>query len=386
MVQQSAGLANLESLLLPSDFNGTFGATRVPPARRPTMAFRNLKNGTKSSELTVPFFNITSFAWVTSDDELPQDLKAATLNQTGPLGGFSRDENPLQITVEGVAAPLRTALWNGSALAKRGFPKRLCCATPGMRRFRRNEAQKRPGDEVPVILHTDAWNDITSCFAVARMDIVAGTVACVSSDSNGSSCSLRRSPLAVEYRSDLPYIPKPDQLVEQVFAMLPEVMALMVITGGFTSIYDTDKRTMPPVDTEMFLRNALTLGYQGTWSSFAERLANSVISVNHREPVPVVTSLVNQSRMDIWLGLQLLMTISGMTLYVLHSKSRWPTLVEPVLSLLLLDCTGVVSSKRKWKDQRLVLGTKDDYADGYGDVYGVLKPKPKAQDAESNLV
>ncbi|OIW34316.1 hypothetical protein CONLIGDRAFT_1056 [Coniochaeta ligniaria NRRL 30616] len=110
IVEEAAGLENLESWLVPSDATGDDAERRVPAARRPLLGFRDLRNGTKFEQVTVPVLRINSVAWVD-----PQDLDASLIrvvtDNTGSIN-ISRPNNPLRITPEGIAVPLNTSAWS----------------------------------------------------------------------------------------------------------------------------------------------------------------------------------------------------------------------------------------------------------------------------------
>lgn len=192
------------------------------------------------------------------------------------------------------------------------------------------------------LLQVEEWNDDITCCAIASVNFTAGNVECASQMSDDSRCVLSRSSLAVEYHAhefDVGGV-NPDPLVDQILAMLPEIMALMTTTGGFTTGYALHPAS--PADPETFLRNALTVGYQGAWSAFTERLSYIPHSAKYTEPIPVVVPLINGARMYIWWAMHFSLTFASLCLWGLHRQSGRPVIVDYILTLLFLDNSEVL--------------------------------------------
>ncbi|KAJ5740683.1 hypothetical protein N7493_000555 [Penicillium malachiteum] len=375
VVQESAGLANMESYLIPN--NSTDGRTIIlaPPARRPTTQFRNLKNGTSIEQLTVPFINITSFEWI-DYTELDLHLRQIVVNNITGYLNISQPDNPLLITLEGVAAPLKPTKWNQSSLDTSQLPEATVFHSIKHVALQLKHGNSHNGkfscssltDTVfqsidQSLLQYKYWNGELACFSIARMNITAGSFECESTSSNRSSCILSASSLAVESSETELSLDdvNQDSLIDEIFAMLPEVIALMVTTGGFTTAYTVHPEILThSIDPELFLRNAITLGYQGSWSAFTERLGSESLALNYFDPVSILIVSVSQLRVTIWAGTHLLLTLSSLILWVLHnrSKSTRPVVVDYILSLLMLNNSAIPMNRKNLDDKRLKLITE----------------------------
>lgn len=357
-IEEAAGLGNLESWLLQSGVGGDPAEQRALPARRPLLGFRNLRNGSRFEQVTLPVLHIHSFSWVDSQD-LDASLRRVVTDNTGVLN-ISQPDNPLRITLEGVAAPLKMSPWLADSLDQNNLPTPTIfngiklVALQVKRNRTKTEGENTTCSTSPdqifekipniTLLQNTEWNGNVACYAIASVNITAGSVECPSLGSDGASrCVLSRSSSAVEYHADEFGVGEvnPDPLIDQIFAMLPEVIALMVTTGGFTTGYAVQPAS-PARDPEIFLRNALTVGYQGAWSALTQRLSGDAHSARYTEPIPVVAPLINGIRMYIWWAMHLSLTIAGLCLWGLHRQSGRPVMVDHVLPLLFLDNSEVL--------------------------------------------
>ena len=322
--------------------------------RVPMMQLQNLKAMTSIQNLTVPFLNITSFEWIDAT-ELDLDIQDVITNNTGSLNIIQND-NPLQITIPGVMAPLKTTQWDANILNSSQLPDPILLQGSKLVALQlksgitTNEHCLNIADTIfhpplNTLLWHDYWNNRTACYAVANISVTAGNINCVSNDwTYHSPCSLSHSSSAAVYNIDPVDIDEvqPDPLVDQIFAMLPEVITLIVTTGGFSASHISQIDASTTVCPELFVRNALILGYQGTWSAFTERFANDTHTVMYNEPISVVVSVVDKTRVHIWGGIQLLLTLSSFLLWLLHKGSARPVVIDYIQSLLLLDSSRMV--------------------------------------------
>ncbi|KAH0428198.1 hypothetical protein CcaCcLH18_09212 [Colletotrichum camelliae] len=355
IVEEAAGLGNIDNWLLPNETEAA-AQWRAPPARRPTLELRHLRNGTmlqqyNSYQLKVPIFLIHSLTWVDPQD-LDRSLIQVITNNTGSLN-ITQPDNPLQITLEGVASLLNTDPWRADSLAEEDLPNTTVFsgvkhAALQVKRASDQETCSSAADNVFAkidnvhLLQKEEWNQRITCYAIAMVNFTAGVVECPVQTANDSRCVLSQSSSALEfYAGELSNGRiKSDPLVDQIFAMMPEVMALMVTTGGFTTGHTIQGSSL--ADPETFLRNALTVGYQGTWTALNERLSYQLRNATFMEPIPVVVPFVSVTRMYTWLALHLCLTLSSLWLWILQRRSGQPVLVDHILRLLFLDNSEVL--------------------------------------------
>jgi hypothetical protein len=219
-------------------------------------------------QVTLPVFHIHSLSWVDSQDLDASLIKVVTENTAGLLN-ISQPDNPLRITLEGVAAPLKTSPWLADSLDENDLPTPTIFNGIKHVAMQLNRTTKKEEEKVCstapdqifdkisniTLLQMPEWNVNVACYAIASVNFTAGNVECPSLGSDDSRCVLSRSSSVVEYRADEFEVGEvnPDPLIDQIFAMLPGVMALMVTTGGFTTGHALQLAS-PARDPEAFLR------------------------------------------------------------------------------------------------------------------------------------
>ncbi|EQB54064.1 hypothetical protein CGLO_06153 [Colletotrichum gloeosporioides Cg-14] len=238
----------------------------------------------------------------------PQDLSGSLIqvitNNTGSIN-ITRSDNPLQITLEEVASLLNTDLWRPDALAKEDVP--IATVFSGVKyaalQVKRASDQETCSTAVfekvgnVLLAQKEEWSQHITCYAIASVKFTAGAVECPGQIANDSRCVLSQSSSALNfYASELRNGRiKPNPLIDQIFAMMPEVMALMVTTGSFTTGHTIQGSSL--TDPETFLRNALTIAYQGTWTALNERFSYQLRNATFMEPISVVAPFVSVIRM-----------------------------------------------------------------------------------------
>ena len=337
LVEESAGLANLESYLVSNDSGVT-----VPAARRPTLMFSETANGTSVNQMAVPLFDIRAFEWMQDASMLDPALQSAVLDVGSGFLNISQPSSPLGVVLVGAAAPLKSTQWTNTSFDPKQLPAaRVFNGTKYAALLIKYDYSNAtdPCVELPntifkalpikSVLSYRHWNNYFSCYAVGKMDITAGTVDCRDYFHNGSLCSVSRSSrLAVVSYGEARVLS--DSLVNQVFDMMPEVMSLMVTTSGFTNSRTVFSTAFAPLDPGIFLQNALKLGYQGTWAALTNRLTRDAGSAEYIVPTAVVVASVSATRMYIWLSLNLLLTGSSLLLAYLEQRAKTPVILSNV--------------------------------------------------------
>ena len=181
------------------------------------------------------------------------------------------------------------------------------------------------------LLELNWSNNNTNCYAIARMNVIAGTAKCKDTNHDGSLCSLSKNSQYAVQSHATQIEPEPDPLVEEVLNLMPEVIPYLITGGGFTQIRTLSYKTL--LDAELFLQNALRLAYQGTWSAITDKMTSSAsaLSVDYIPPTPIITASVSAVRMHVWLAVNLSLTISSLLLGYLQLQSTRPVMISYIL-------------------------------------------------------
>lgn len=187
-------------------------------------------------------------------------------------------DSPLLDTLVGTAALLKTTTWKPENTLWHGLPEPISFNgqsyaavqviykpnTMNLSCHQLNSSIFMISSDIALVQY-DRWNDYTSCFAVAKVTFEAGLVGCRDDFRNGSRCALSNSSSLAVISHQVRHV-EADPLVEQVFNLMQEVMAMRVTTGRFTLTH-TDSVDGLNLGLETFLKNVLVLSYQGTWSA-----------------------------------------------------------------------------------------------------------------------
>ncbi|KAH0439368.1 multidrug resistance-associated abc transporter [Colletotrichum camelliae] len=347
VVKKSAGLVNLAAAAYDESGNNV---SMVPPARRMVSLSGASPDGTAISAAVVPFFNIDHFEWVDDAKSLSEDILKAIKNSTSGLLTISEKDSPLEQQIPGTSALLKRFKWSPPAMQK--LPNSTVVEDVRYAAIyvsRQNNYGLGDDYECPrnttdfgklansIALVNNAWdNEESDCIAVAKLRITAGVTQCSQSESDlgtsaQSTCLWKSGVLTAKNGSV-----SPDPLVKEVLYMMPEVQALVAAITSYG-------RRMPTRDLETTLRNSLIQAYQGTWSAFVEFLSRDEQAPTPAwNPVTLLDAQVSSRRMYAWLGMSLLLVLSGVLLMIVQSHCLGKTVNDPVIASLMLDNSDVI--------------------------------------------
>ncbi|KAF4992032.1 hypothetical protein FDECE_13839 [Fusarium decemcellulare] len=345
IVKKSAGQA---SLTMATQRNTSGEINPVPPAQRMSPQFTSYPNGTALKNATVPIFKIESLQWVENRTTLPDEITKAILFDRSGYLNISREDSMLQQTIVGTSALLKDSPWipppSDRLPAPKVFSGTMYAAIYVSRNNNHGQADwnckdgNSEFDPLPpgIDFMGNSWdNDMTDCIAVAKVRLTAGVTECrqeSSRPSSDSSCILSSGVLMASNSTV-----SPGPLVYEVFAMMPEVQALVAalslhVPGTLTN------------NLEAYLRNSLTQSYQGTWSALADFFADTAheVQTEVRKPSLLLEAQVTTWRMYLWLGINLLLVVSGLFLAVIQSSCNAKTINDPVIATIMMDSSEVI--------------------------------------------
>jgi len=144
----------------------------------------------------------------------------------------------------------------------------------------------------------------------------------------------------------------PDPLVDEIFAMMPQVMekvAIMNVTGI------SQVRQL-----EQWTRRLLKQAYFATWTAMSIEFSSLAydrtdgeskegpLSSSIKVPVQMVKASVYVRRIWLWLALNGLVTMSGLFLLIWQSACERKPVVDPVLSAVMLDPRKLLDKDSTW--------------------------------------
>lgn len=338
-MKNSAGLASL-ARDIPSK-EGTSPWTTYP-AQRIVSQFSIYPDKTLVENATVPFFDITSFEWITETTKVPKGILASVQAQNSGYLNISKPGSPLGQSLAGTSALLKDHPWNKSS-SKLAEPiavsETMFAALFVSREFNKGQGDKYKcqtqasvfGPFLAELINVPSWNNYSDCIAIAKLHVNAGVSHCRQT----TTASLSPSDYLV-YKSpgvlrDENKTVSPDALVLEVFAMMPEVQSLGAALG-------VNNQTMLN-ESEQYLRRSLTHAYQGTWSALAEFFSDYDHSVRSRarKPYQLLRAKVSIWRMYLWMAVNLLAALSGLLLLQMQSSCKRKTVTEPIIAALTMD-------------------------------------------------
>ncbi|KAK0623834.1 hypothetical protein B0T14DRAFT_565153 [Immersiella caudata] len=352
LVLRSAAYATMIAAQMNSAEHVLGGGSAKVPAWRSVPSAEGLPLKSTVDNITIPYFTIHGWEWIQDVSLLPDPLLAAVVGQ-GMLN-MTNEENPLQDPIEGNAALLRTEPWRQSTKLEDGHyrypsPRTLAAETMYLAVL----VQRIPGDTcrptsdtfgelVPhLVQHAKSSflgiphsNNHTDCYIFASFSITAGSQTC-------SRCSVSHPSTVVSTTAARPpgFQPDPDPLITETLAMLPEVMHA-ITTMSVTSSSQLGKL---PQWTQRLLQQA----YFATWTEMSIYFADppdfdsdvpEPLSSGTTVPIQVVLASINRDRMWLWLGLNVLVTVSGVLLLAWQTGGcEAKVVIDPVLVAVMLD-------------------------------------------------
>ena len=354
LVKKSAALAGLTAIASSSDGGGTLDA---PPAKRMGFQLNSLPDRTAVDNVIVPIFNIESFKWISDIKTIPDDILQAVTDISSGYLNITQGNGPLSQTIAGTSALLKSAQWSPPTSNSLPAPEVFSGTKYAAIYVARNDNggqgvdyNCRSGssvfDPLPADVHLiniPSYNNHSDCLAVAELKVSAGVTRCRHADLSSSPAFTCRVQSGVLLASNNTV--SPDPLVSEVFAMMPEVQALLAALSFYESRKFSGK-------LEMVLRNSLVQGYQGTWSAMTESFADpkQPFQTQIWEPIAFLEAQVSSRRMYIWMGLGLLLVVSGLLLVTIQISCQGETASDPAVTAILLDSSDVINTDNISKD------------------------------------
>jgi hypothetical protein len=304
----------------------------APLMSRVVASLRPFLNSSLTGPLTIPYIKLSSLQWVTDPTSLLDDIQQAVRNDISGFLNFSSNTGQLSQVVGGNAALLKTKQWIPYESGRGTFPGATNIVNQTMyvavfiARFWNNGTI---GDLCPASTASDFGqmpnmtylainynNNYTNCYAVASTVVDAGVTICD---------GIIVSPMVVQCRDNAVSEPAKDPLVDIVLAMLPDVMEKVAAlnishTNGWNAI-------------DTYTHNLVVQSYQATWSRLAEYLAQGDgVSNTIHEPKEAVRARVSTLRIYVWIGLNMLLTVSGIVLWIVQTQCKHKVILDPTLS------------------------------------------------------
>jgi hypothetical protein len=277
------------------------------------------------NNVTLPYFSVTKLEWIKDPEfELPTSIIQSCLNNS--------DLNPLNDGYHATIFLLIPDVWGGAIIptpytgiisetrfvvARYGEP---CNATP-----------VDPSAPQPLYLPAKiggiTWDTTSTCLKFGRVTYVAGEAEC-------KDC--RVSALAI-VQNDTALTVRPSKETLLAIAIMPIVMPIMNLQNN--SLPNTG-------DVDWYVTQQLIRSYAASWTFFADAWMN-MLSTDVQIPIPTSRANVLLWRAGLWLGLNLLFTLSGLLFLFTQRKSGQQLIGNPPLTALLLDTSQVLHERER---------------------------------------
>ncbi len=343
--------AALASIFPVSSFDGS--ASRL--VRRQMPSIRGVAINSILAEATVPHFNINSLEWITSASDFNDTLKDPVIygavdilaDYTGTLN-ISSPDNPLRDVQYGEISMINENPWNPQSPSENGsysFPESVMIYGTSLVVVLFNQADQEHhfsschgatsvtfGDPGRLALYSVREEvNILNCFALARLNFTAGVAVCQNCPVVADSV-IEATPSPSQPQATLP-----DPLVHDSISMMPETLSYMSVMN--ISLVPTWE------NLDAYTRGMLSVAYQASWNSLSNEFqTGDPTETAVAATIPVLVAHVARWRMLTWLGLNALLTISGILLAVLQSTCSGKTVRDPAMTALLLDSKAVLDS------------------------------------------
>lgn len=362
VVQNAAARASITDGYSNHWGNGTFP---VPgSARRVVPQFSIHPAGSAVQNVTVPVFDVSSIKWLSAEDITEDMFNVINNDEYLSITGSG---NPLRQTTSGTAALLTVPQWSSSSLSPSALPEPYSFTGTQYavilvsRYWNHGDPDNYPCQSVSTTdfdplppgldyLINRPFNNYSDCFAAAAIEVSYGVGTCTSDAKNISNY-----PLLAEHANDACLLSpgssgivttrnygtlQADSLVGEVLAMMPEVQALktaITVTGMNTN-------TTKSGNLEGYLLDSLISSYQGAWSALSDALASPTLqSTVMWDAYQVQQAQVAQWRIWVYLGLNLLLPISGLVLMALQVGCIGKTVESQVITNLMLDTSDITN-------------------------------------------
>ncbi len=356
VVLRAASIASIAQL---ADSSPEIEPANVATAvRRVIPSCQGLPNGTLVHNVTTPFITFTSFEWVEDPLSLPSEVQDAVTSVDGDqlqISGYWK--NPLAMPYPGVAAPLNTVPWATMSNSNPGshcpYPARETfigqkLVATLVARDSTSILPDAPSDgpfgQLPDIgfLTVNYTNNETNWYAIANISIRAGVAI-------SDGCRLV-SPTVVESTNQNQTM-LADPLVNEAFHLMPEVIMVMAVMNSSAS--DSSGRL------EDFTKSVIARGYQASWNALNDE-TGAPTRIATQKPRTAVRASVLRSRMYMWAGINLLLSLSGGLLIIVQGQCVRKPVVNTNIAAIMMDSSPLLEQDVNGLCNAVMLGKKDN--------------------------
>ncbi len=309
-------------------------------ARRMVTSAGNLQTDTELASITLPYFKIDQFRWVQQGESFNTALLNEVVDTTYLL--VSNTFNPILRYMKGSIALVPNTSWQSSNptanITEYPFPAPTLVTqqeylvlvqtdynlTDPCPTVSPSFGNLPPGG---VLFH---WNspNVGVCLLLGMATVTAGA---------GVYDSTRIiAPLIVAGDTQT-VTPVPDPMTETAIWMMPEVLGNMInLNISLPATYD---------NVDVYVPDVLNRAFNGAWSAlnslndtYDPTYPATPVSLPHQ----VSEASVHVDRVYAWMGVNLLITISGFVLWLAQRKCQRPAVNSGVMAALLMDTRDIL--------------------------------------------
>jgi hypothetical protein len=346
-------------------WNSVTDSIQDPPTfKRVIPSLQNLPVGSSLKNITVPWFNIESFDWVTNASDISAEQLAFLGINSTPGVLFSPDKqalpNPLQSSQRTTAIlpdiPYGSLglnfTWSMPKPVKLENRKSIVALNINSYQPCNASTQTEFGELPPDIYINSTLNvwDVNECFVFAHVTYSAGAATCY-------GCTVV-FPIVVES-------PPATELALEADIMTPH--AMYVMADVIIELVDANI-TLPSLwnNMENYTREMLTRGYTSAWTVMSEMVAfysPAYPSTSVTIPVTMSRAFVDRRRVWGWFVLQGVAFTGGVAFLIhLYGNHQYP-IANPLLHGFMLDIDMPDNEKKVVKDYL------DTWPEGFKDTF-----------------
>ena len=294
--------------------------------KRVLRSTKNLPINSTLNNVTLPYFTVDAFKWIKDPD--------STLNEHEKMpfafGGVSSPYLSATLTMglipDGKWGPSLNSTFPSPTTVSETRTLAILY-THGRGNESCNVGRYFDGLPADVRLHTYTYSygGFMDCIAYARVTYTAGAAVCA------KACRISALTLV---QNDTVVVLESDAMTVDALAIMPRLLTYMSLGG--VSVPSSSNITD-------YVIRVLPRSYGAAWNALTDTFAPSeMLKTDVMIPVLMSRAQVFHWRVYVWLGLNILLTLSGVLFIFVQRRGKKPLVVNVAIAALLLDTSRVL--------------------------------------------
>lgn len=315
---QAAGLANIA---WGRDSQNSFAVLK-----RTLPSVARLEVNSTIANVTLPYFSVTKIEWVKDPEGTLAPDQLSFEKACSKVLLYPGSECPLRQNISTVSlGPDEPAIWTN-----RSFPSPSVVSETRLMRYYASWRASLTEDCPPLVDDssriTTTYGSADICWSFAWVTYTAGVGVC-------TRCRLSSYATA---QNDEAITVREDDLTKEALVMMPTVVSMMILIGAG-----------PPYrgNLDEHVIALLSRSYAASWTALTDFMGEwGSLYTSYSAALPSSQAMVNPVRVYIWLGVQLLVTISGILFLFVQARTGGSMIGDMTLAAFYLDSSNVYQS------------------------------------------